>query len=87
MRLTYAELNEKADALASGFLGLGLKPGDRIGMWGATCWEWTLTQFAAAKIGLILVTVNTAYRKAELEYALNKVECRSIGLMAGASRR
>jgi fatty-acyl-CoA synthase len=83
VRLTYAELNEKADALASGFLGLGLKPGDRIGMWGATCWEWTVTQFAAAKIGLILVTVNTAYRKAELEYALNKVGCKSIVLMAG----
>ncbi|HEY1708750.1 MAG TPA: AMP-binding protein [Rhizomicrobium sp.] len=83
VRLTYAELNEHADALASGFLGLGLKPGDRIGMWGATCWEWTLTQFAAAKIGLILVTVNTAYRKAELEYALNKVSCKSIVLMAG----
>jgi fatty-acyl-CoA synthase len=83
VRMTYTELNEKADALASGFLGLGLKPGDRIGMWGATCWEWTVTQFAAAKIGLILVTVNTAYRKAELEYALNKVGCKSIVLMAG----
>jgi fatty-acyl-CoA synthase len=83
VRMTYAELNEKADALASGLLGLGLKPGDRIGMWGATCWEWTVTQFAAAKIGLILVTVNTAYRKSELEYALNKVGCKSIVLMAG----
>ncbi len=83
VRMTYAELNEKAYALASGFLGLGLRPGDRIGMWGATCWEWVVTQFAAAKIGLILVTVNTAYRKAEVEYALNKVGCKSIVLMAG----
>jgi fatty-acyl-CoA synthase len=58
-------------------------PGDRIGIWAATCVEWTLTQYAAAKAGLILVTVNTAYRKAELEYALNKVGCKAIVMMAG----
>ena len=47
----------------AGFLALGLEPGDRVGIWAATCAEWTLTQFAAAKAGLILVTVNPAYRK------------------------
>jgi fatty-acyl-CoA synthase len=83
LRWTYAELNEKSDALAAGFLALGLAPGDRIGIWSASCAEWTLTQFAAAKAGLILVTVNPAYRKAELEYALNKVGCKAVVAMQG----
>ncbi|HWD50285.1 MAG TPA: AMP-binding protein [Rhizomicrobium sp.] len=75
IRWTYEELNERADALASGFLKLGLLPGERIGIWSPTNAQWTLTQFAAAKAGLILVTVNPAYRKAEVEYTLNKVQC------------
>ena len=78
IRWSYAELDARADALAAGLLALGLEPGDRIGIWAPNCAEWTLTQFAAAKAGLILVTINTAYRKAELEYALNKVGCRAI---------
>lgn len=78
IRWNYAELDARCDALAAGLLALGLEPGDRIGIWAPNCAEWTLTQFAAAKAGLILVTINTAYRKAELEYALNKVGCRAI---------
>jgi fatty-acyl-CoA synthase len=78
IRWSYAELNRRADTLAAGWLALGLAPGDRIGIWAATCAEWTLTQFAAAKAGLILVTVNPAYRKAELEYALNKAGCKAL---------
>jgi fatty-acyl-CoA synthase len=80
IRWSYAELNERAAALATGLLALGLEPGDRIGIWAPNCAEWTLTQFAAAQAGLILVNINTAYRKAELEYALNKVSCRAIVL-------
>ena len=80
IRWTYAELNERADALATGLLALGLHSGDRIGIWAPNCAEWTLTQFAAAKAGFILVNINTAYRKAELEYALNKVGCRALVL-------
>jgi fatty-acyl-CoA synthase len=83
LRWSYAELNAKADALAAGFLALGLEPGDRIGIWAATCAEWTLTQFAAAKAGLIFVTINTAYRTSELEYALNKAGCKAIVAMEG----
>ncbi len=81
LRWTYAELNAKADALAAGFLARGLAPGDRIGIWAATCAEWTLTQFAAAKAGIVLVTINPAYRKNELEYALNKVGCKAVVAM------
>ena len=78
VRWNYEELNARADLLAAAFLDLGLEPGDRIGIWAPNCAEWTLTQFAAAKAGLVLVTVNTAYRLAELEYALNKVGCKAI---------
>jgi fatty-acyl-CoA synthase len=77
---TYEDLNARADALATGFLELGLEPGDRIGIWAPNCAEWTLTQFAAAKVGVILVTINPAYRKTELDYALNKSGCRALVL-------
>ncbi len=80
IRWTYDELNSRADALATGLLVLGLQPGDRVGIWAPNCAEWTLTQFACAKAGMILVTVNPAYRKAELEYALNKSGCRAVVL-------
>lgn len=85
VRWTYEELNVRADALAAGFLRLGLDPGDRIGVWAPNCAEWALTQFAAAKAGLVLVTINTAYRRSELEYALNKVGCKAI--VAASSHR
>ncbi|HEY5107545.1 MAG TPA: AMP-binding protein [Caulobacteraceae bacterium] len=78
MRWTFAELAKRADALACGFLDLGLAPGDRIGIWAPNCAEWTLTQFAAARIGLILVTINPAYRRAEVEYTLNKVGVKAL---------
>jgi fatty-acyl-CoA synthase len=80
VRWTWAELGRRVDALAAGLLALGLEPGDRIGIWAPNCSEWTLTQFASAKAGLILVNINPAYRRAELEYALNKVECRALVL-------
>ncbi|MGH6870188.1 MAG: AMP-binding protein [Rhizomicrobium sp.] len=83
IRWTYEELNARADTLGAGLLEMGLAPGDRIGIWAATCAEWTLTQFAAAKAGLVLVTVNTAYRMAELEYALNKAGCKAVVAMQG----
>ncbi|MGA9796477.1 MAG: AMP-binding protein [Rhizomicrobium sp.] len=83
IRWSYDELNMRADELAAGLLALGLAPRDRIGIWAATCAEWTLTQFAAAKAGLILVTINPAYRKSELEYALNKSGCKAIVAMKG----
>ena len=78
VRLSYALLREKVDALACGLLRAGLMPGDRVGIWSQNNEEWVLTQFATAKIGLVLVTINPAYRRAELEYALNKVGCRAL---------
>jgi fatty-acyl-CoA synthase len=78
VRLSFAELRRQADRVAAGFVALGLKQGERIGIWSPNRIEWILTQFAAAKAGLILVNINPAYRLAELEYALNKVQCRGL---------
>ena len=78
VRWQYGEFKAKVDALAAGFVALGLVPGDRIGIWSPNNSEWALTQFAAAKAGLVLVNINPAYRLAELEYALNKVGCRAL---------
>ncbi len=80
VRLSYRQLNDQAEAIGAGLLALGLKPGDRVGIWAPNCTEWTLTQFATAKAGLVLVNINPAYRLYELEYALNKVECRALML-------
>ena len=77
-RWTWRELQAQADEFAAGLLALGLKPGERIGIWSLNRAEWALTQFAAAKAGLVLVTINPAYRLTELEYALNLVGCAAI---------
>src|SRR3981189_1525912 len=78
VRWTYGQLKERVDALAGGFLALGLAPGDRIGIWSPNNAEWVITQFATAKAGLILVNINPAYRTYELEHALNKVGCKAL---------
>jgi fatty-acyl-CoA synthase len=78
VRWTWKEFAERVDAVAAGFLALGLERGARIGVWSLNRPEWTLTQFAAAKAGLILVTINPAYRLSELEFALAKVGCAAI---------
>jgi len=75
IRWTYGELKARVDAFAAGLLALGLKRGDRIGVWSPNNAEWVVTQFATAKAGLILVNINPAYRVAEFEYALNKAGC------------
>ncbi|MBZ9849947.1 AMP-binding protein [Mesorhizobium sp. CA14] len=77
-RFTWSELSDAVDALAAGFLALGLEKGDRVGIWSPNRWEWLVTQFATARIGLILVNINPAYRLTELEYALNKVACKAL---------
>ncbi|HEX5377140.1 MAG TPA: AMP-binding protein [Phenylobacterium sp.] len=78
IRWTYAELMLGAQKLAAGLLALGLEPGDRVGIWSPNKAEWALTQFACAKAGLILVTINPAYRLSEVEYTLNKVGVKAL---------
>ncbi len=77
-RWTYDQLLRRVDRLAAGLLSLGLYKGDRIGIWSPNRPEWLLAQFATARIGLVLVNINPAYRSAELEYALNKVEAKAL---------
>ena len=78
VRYSYAELDAAVERVARGLVGLGLKPGERIGIWAPNCVEWILTMFAAARAGLILVNINPAYRTAELDYALRLVGCRAL---------
>ena len=82
VRLSWRELHQRVEELALGFLQQGMEPGDRVGIWSMNRVEWALTQFAAAKAGLVLVTLNPAYRLSELKYVLNKVECKAIVLSA-----
>jgi fatty-acyl-CoA synthase len=78
IRWSWGELGRRVDDLAAGLMTLGLERGDRVGIWSPNNAEWTLTQFATAKAGLVLVNVNPAYRRSELEYAMNKVECKAL---------
>ena len=80
VRWSWGELGRRVDDLAAGLVSLGLERGDRVGIWSPNNSEWTLAQFATAKAGLVLVNVNPAYRRAELEYAMNKVECKALVL-------
>ena len=74
VRRSYVGIKQEVESLAAGLLELGLEPGDRLGIWGPNTHEWFLTQFAAAKAGLILVNINPAYQPEELKYCLNKVQ-------------
>jgi len=72
LRFTYAELSAAVDALASGLAARGVVKGDRVGIWSPNCAEWVLTQYATARLGAILVTINPAYRTHELAYVLEQ---------------
>jgi len=80
-RYSYLELQREANRMASALLGLGLAPGDRVGIWSHNNVAWVLMQLATAKVGIILVNINPAYRTSELEYALNKVGCKALVTM------
>ncbi|CAG9238209.1 Putative acyl-CoA synthetase YngI [Paraburkholderia sabiae] len=78
IRWNWREFQQEVDILAAGLLELGIEKGDRVGIWSPNRVEWLMTQFATARIGAVLVNINPAYRLAELEYALNKVNCKAI---------
>jgi fatty-acyl-CoA synthase len=77
-RYTYGQLQAAVDECARAFLALGLTKGDRVGIWASNRAEWPIVQFATAKIGVILVNINPAYRTSELEYALAQSGCRYL---------
>ena len=78
VRWSWAELRDRADALATGLAGLGLARGDRVGILAPNCSEWVLTQFATARLGLVLVSINPAYRVHELGHALKLAGVRAL---------
>ncbi|MDT7596500.1 MAG: fatty-acyl-CoA synthase [Pseudonocardiales bacterium] len=80
-RWTYSQLRADIDFLAQGLLAAGISKGDRVGIWAPNCPEWLFTQYATAKIGAMLVTINPAYQSRELEYVL---EAAGIRLLVAA---
>ena len=78
IELEYSELHKRVSVVAANLLKIGLQSGDRVGIWSPNNFEWVVTQLATAKIGLVLVTINPAYRISELEYALNKSSCKAL---------
>jgi len=78
LRLSWYDLRQRADEVAAGLLALGIGRGDRVGIWAPNRWEWLAVQFGTARIGAILVNINPAYQRSELEYALNKVACKVL---------
>jgi fatty-acyl-CoA synthase len=80
LRYSWAALRDEVDRFARGLMALGIQKGDRVGIWAPNCAEWTITQYACAKVGAILVNVNPGYRLHELEYALNQSGCNTLVL-------
>ena len=78
MRWTYSELLDKCDEFAAGLLALGLYKGDRVGIWSPNRAEWIIAQIATARLGIILVNINPAYKGTELEYCINKVDLKCL---------
>jgi len=78
LRYTYAEFNEVCRRVAKGLLKLGVRKGDNVSIWAYNVPEWVILQFATAKIGAILVTINTSYKSAELEYILNQSDSSAL---------
>jgi fatty-acyl-CoA synthase len=80
VRMTWRELASAVEKTARGLSGLGLQPGDRVGVWSANCIEWILLQYASARAGVVLVNVNPAYRTHELRYVLACSKIRALFL-------
>jgi fatty-acyl-CoA synthase len=80
LRLTWCALEEKVEQTARGLIGLGLKPGDRVGVWATNCAEWVYMQFGCARAGIVLVNVNPSYRASELAYVLKKSGMKALFL-------
>jgi len=78
VRLTYAELADRVNKLAKAFIAAGFEKGDRVGIWSPNNVEWLTTQYATAKAGIILVTINPAYRVHELAYVLEQSGCKGL---------
>ena len=80
---TYYEFNKEVDKFAKGLLGMGLKKGDHVAVWATNYPEWLVLLFATARIGVVLITVNTNYKENELEYLLKHSDSRAVFICDG----
>ncbi|BAW31113.1 MAG TPA: AMP-binding protein [Methanothermobacter sp.] len=83
LRFTYTEFNERVNLLAKGLLAIGLKKGEHLGIWATNVPDWLTFLFATAKIGVVLVTINTAYKSHELEYVMKQSDMKAIAIIDG----
>ncbi len=83
LRFTYSQFNERVDQLAKGLLYIGVVPGDKVGIWANNVPDWLTFMFATAKIGAVLVTINTNYKSTELEYLLQDSDIHTLCLVDG----
>ena len=80
---TYKEIDERVNIFAKGLLSIGGTKGSKVGVWAKNVPDWMTFMFATAKIGAVLVTVNTNYKNAELEYIMKKADIQTICMMNG----
>ncbi len=83
LRFSYSQFNHRVDQLAKGLLYIGIRPGDKVGVWAKNVPDWTTLMFATAKIGAVLVTVNTNYKLAELDYLMKNADLNTLFLFDG----
>lgn len=83
LRLTYAQFNDRVDLLAKGLLSIGIEKGGHLGIWACNVPDWLTYMFATAKIGVVLVTVNTAYRSHELAYVIQQSDMKALAIIDG----
>ncbi len=83
LRLTYAQFDLRVNNLAKGLMSIGVRPGDKVGIWATNVPDWTTFMFACAKIGAILVTVNTSYKLTELEFLIRNADLHTLCIIDG----
>ena len=83
LRFTYKDFDERVNMFAKGLLSLGITKGDHVGIWAKNVPDWLTFMFATAKIGVVLVTVNTAYKGHELEYVLEQSDMKALAIIDG----
>lgn len=83
LRFTYSQFNDRVDKMAKGLISIGVKPGDKVGIWATNVPDWSTFMYASAKIGAILVTVNTSYKLSELEYIIRNADLHTLCIIDG----
>ncbi len=83
LRFTYREFNDRVDMMAKGLLSIGIEKGDHVGIWANNVPDWLTFMFATAKIGAVLVTINTAYKSHELDYVMKQSDMKVLAIIDG----